>query len=269
MAPLKVVLRFASRSDDTLYVDWSSGVSELVTQLRAMHSDLRDSRIRLFHSGISLDPQQTWQAFRAKLMVTKTQDRRPQPSSPTLSTNGEESETANTAGEPQIDTVYIHCAVAALPSLASLDEQTSSLVSGEDSQSDSSDQRPRPPTQGFERLQQSAGLNGEDVATFRRQFHALRGTAPNASAEQRAQMEEEWLDGTGGQAAHDQDHARVELTENAAFQELVVGMAAGFFLGIVVILWLPEKGIFQPRQQLAVACGLFINVVLGMLFVYT
>ncbi|KAI9136914.1 hypothetical protein BKA69DRAFT_1101257 [Paraphysoderma sedebokerense] len=45
------------------------------------------------------------------------------------------------------------------------------------------------------------------------------------------------------------------MTESSLFKELLIGMLYGFFGGVIIIVWLFEKEVFDRKQQI----GLYIR----------
>ncbi|KAJ3363509.1 hypothetical protein GGF31_000951 [Allomyces arbusculus] len=173
---------------------------------------------------------------------------------------------ASTTAVPDlIDAVCLHCAVSDItpplpPSSAPGSPRLHSVNAAPTSPSTSTSTAP--PPRGFDLLADS-GFSPADIAAFRREFHALRGST-DASPDEQARLEDQWMEGRSG--ANDRDAAHVELSENAAFKESLAGISLGFVLGMLVLLVVVEPGVFSRRQQIGMVVGVVINAAFGVLW---
>lgn len=182
-----------------------------------------------------------------------------QPAIATASRKGKERMAINLSHSPSrkfVTTIYLHAAVSERPKDRS----------DEGNRTDSSESATPPqvqPQTGLDRLR-SAGMSPTEISNLRNQFHMLRGTLGMAELD-RVRAEEEWMDSLAGNGNGNAGDARVEMTESSLFKELLIGMLYGFFGGVIIIVWLFEKEVFDRKQQIAVICGLLINVSFGVL----
>ncbi|KAJ1922629.1 hypothetical protein IWQ60_006396 [Tieghemiomyces parasiticus] len=124
--------------------------------------------------------------------------------------------------EDIIEPVFIHCAVSDPPPPETTSE-------------------PAPPTPvGFDRLR-DAGFSEQEIGNIRDQFHMFQGNQPNIDNEDQIRnMEEEWMD-NGGQ------NAAVDGVSGQGYTELFQGFCIGFFLGLFAPFWYKEN--MTPRQH--------------------
>ena len=111
--------------------------------------------------------------------------------------------------------------------------------------------------QGFDRLLQ-LGMSQQDVANFRTEFHALRGTDLEDTPEAARSAEEEWM---SNPVTDGQDEP---LANEGSDYDWIYGALIGFFGGIISLFWLRE--VFNRRQQIGLLMGLWANVVIGFLY---
>ncbi|KNE73373.1 hypothetical protein AMAG_17540, partial [Allomyces macrogynus ATCC 38327] len=162
-----------------------------------------------------------------------------------------------------IDAVCLHCAVSdPPPPTTSSAPGSPRLHSSAPTSPTSNSSTALTPPRGFDLLSDS-GFSPADIAAFRREFHALRGST-DASPDEQARLEDQWMEGRSG--ANDRDAAHVELSENAAFKESLAGISLGFVLGMLVLLVVVEPGVFSRRQQIGMVVGVVINAAFGVLW---
>ncbi|KAI9206854.1 DUF2407 C-terminal domain-containing protein [Polychytrium aggregatum] len=133
--------------------------------------------------------------------------------------------------------IYIHCVVSEAPVS---DQQAPQL---------------RGPAVGFDRLIE-IGFSREEIEALRSQFHSIRGgdegEAQNA--------EEEWIDNRVNR-----EEAAAEVSRDGTHVDLLCGLMVGYFIGIIVVFWIKEQGLFTRRHQMGIIAGLMINIVFGIL----
>jgi hypothetical protein len=57
----------------------------------------------------------------------------------------------------------------------------------------------------------------------------------------------------------------LEIRLQGSHEDLLWGMVVGFFIGVVVLFWIKEHGMFNRRQQMGIIVGLLINTSLGVM----
>ncbi|KAJ3354305.1 hypothetical protein GGF32_002606 [Allomyces javanicus] len=296
--PVLVLVKLSDGRDCQFPTTWRRPLAHVDAALRARFPDLQGKRLRLVHGGSILGPPDApLQSHKARLLVTKVP--RPlfaeetdvvneaelaRPPSPTLASDddvvlddrtpllvdGEPlpralpvTPAASSAPAPDlIDAVCLHCAVSDPPPLSSSSAPGSPRLHSASAPTSPTSTAPAPPPRGFDLLADS-GFSPADIAAFRREFHALRGST-DASPDEQARLEDQWMEGRSG--ANDRDAAHVELSENAAFKESLAGISLGFVLGMLVLLVVVEPGVFSRRQQIGMVVGVLINAAFGLLW---
>ncbi|KAJ3102289.1 hypothetical protein HDU97_000646 [Phlyctochytrium planicorne] len=147
-------------------------------------------------------------------------------------------------GSPSLEsnsrTLYMHCAVSeSLNPSSQLGRQ----------------ENPEP-SRGFDRLLE-IGFSVEEVDNLRTQFHNIRGTNTHMDFESVRNAEEEWIDNSAIRNR--------EPESEGSMVDVVIGVMAGFFLGVLVLFWIKEQGFFTRRQQMGIIAGLFLNISYGIL----
>ncbi|KAJ1924837.1 hypothetical protein IWQ60_004946 [Tieghemiomyces parasiticus] len=131
--------------------------------------------------------------------------------------------------ENTIEPVFIHCAVSDPPPPETTSEPAPPTTT-----------RPARQPVGFDRLR-DAGFSEQEIGNIRDQFHMFQGNQPNIDNEDQIRnMEEEWMD-NGGQ------NAAVDGVSGQGYTELFQGFCIGFFLGLFAPFWYKEN--MTPRQH--------------------
>ncbi|KAJ3332662.1 hypothetical protein HDU76_013476 [Blyttiomyces sp. JEL0837] len=154
-----------------------------------------------------------------------------------ISSLQEGSSTESNSGGPA--PMYLHCAVSDAP--ASSESQAPQL---------------RVPALGFDRLLE-IGFSREEVDNLRVQFHAMRGTEYHDQNDAARSAEEDWIDNRNTNTR--------DTAVDGTHLDMLSGLIVGFFLGVLVLFWIKEQGLFTRRQQMGIIVGLLVNLSFGVL----
>jgi hypothetical protein len=111
-----------------------------------------------------------------------------------------------------------------------------------------------PAPRGFDRLRE-AGLSDEDIANLRAQFNREGGDEDAALS-----AEEAWIDNDG----QDLNDGLTEALQGGSY-EVLLGGAAGFFLGFAALLVIFEMdSIAGRRLPAAIVVGVCFNLIFGL-----
>ncbi|KAI8899653.1 DUF2407 C-terminal domain-containing protein [Globomyces pollinis-pini] len=113
-----------------------------------------------------------------------------------------------------------------------------------------------PNLQGFDRLLEM-GIGESEVTELREQFHAVRGLNALESPNMAREAEEQWIDSTEPGNLDNQ-------IEGSEF-DLVTGLCIGFFLGLIVFIWIKESYLFSKKQQQGIIIGFLLNITFGII----
>jgi hypothetical protein len=47
--------------------------------------------------------------------------------------------------------------------------------------------------------------------------------------------------------------------------DMLWGLMVGFFVGIIILFWIKEQGLFTRRQQMGIIVGMLLNISFGIL----
>lgn len=288
---IDIVVRFSTSQPDIVLtiVDPSCvSILSLKQQIRAeLHSPVKESRLRLIHSGRVL---QDTAALLKSLNIT--------PAPPKARADGDGNHVALSAkakGKSPIhegrSRVYIHCSIgdgleptelanereAALEADSSLARATLSITPSTPTrdgalQSSNAATTTAPAPRGFDRLL-SAGFNASEVAALRAQFLAIQAHTHTPDAMPMGQellaMEERWLDSGSGAGGGAGDRGGVDAgvfgpEDTGGLEDMLYGNLIGFFWPIGAMCWLMrEEGVWSRRRQIAVFSGFMVNLLFG------
>ncbi|KAI8807172.1 DUF2407 C-terminal domain-containing protein [Cladochytrium replicatum] len=149
--------------------------------------------------------------------------------------------------------LFLHCVVSEGPSSS---EQEPQIGNG--------------PSIGFDRLLE-IGFTREEVDALRSQFHAMRGVDPNQTNADPSNpslaarfAEDDWIDNRTPSNTTNPEGSP-EWEQEGTLSDMLAGLLFGFFMGILVLLWMKEQGIFNRRQQAGILAGFLINISFGIL----
>ncbi|ORY80816.1 hypothetical protein BCR37DRAFT_53954 [Protomyces lactucae-debilis] len=150
----------------------------------------------------------------------------------------------------QDDQVIAH---VALPHEEEIVVQCSiSELSGSPAAADSEDSAVMTPApRGFDRLR-DAGLSDQDIANLRQQFDHDQD---NADEDANLAAEEAWIDNDG----NDQNDALQGIS-----YEILLGCAAGFFVGFIALFAIFEMDRLGKRLPAAIVVGVAFNLIFGL-----
>ncbi|KAG0680469.1 hypothetical protein C6P40_003666 [Pichia californica] len=301
---VQLVVRYVNGLKDTV-IDTESDsaiVKNLPTsyirqQIRYMHPDLSNKRLKLLHNGRVLMSHTDFTKEISYLSKNLDED-------DNSNYNNHES-TSLLITEPI--KIYFHCIVGDKLSDKELQDE------------EKLDQQPTKSTteapKGFDRLL-SQGFSASDIEDLRRQFFRLHGSQlpSNANAEQIRELEDRWIDSSVNHEI-DEFPANVRLNLNSSgntdnnnrdneqdttfemnnnnnsntnnnnnnngfgvreqmirrdtqtHKEMFIGVCVGFALGglALLLLFMDVGGIFGKRTRMAVICGVIVNVCFGVL----
>ncbi|KAI8854421.1 DUF2407 C-terminal domain-containing protein [Chytridium lagenaria] len=114
------------------------------------------------------------------------------------------------------------------------------------------------------------GFSAEEVDNLRTQFHSIRGTDVHVNFDTARNAEEEWIDNA---TVRDRESSNNSISfslmhvdeEEGSNMDVLIGLLAGFFMGVLVLFWIKEHSLFTRRQQMGIIAGLLLNISFGIL----
>ncbi|PRP80901.1 hypothetical protein PROFUN_11342 [Planoprotostelium fungivorum] len=131
-------------------------------------------------------------------------------------------------------------------------------------------QDPQEEIRGFNRLR-TFGFNQSEIDHIRTQFHTHRLVNngflhANTNVEQQLSLEEEWINSEGLNANRDvqaeQPPIEETSTDTGDNEDIFKGLVMGFALGLVMLLWLPDRSL-PFRMKLGIVAGLSASFLFG------
>ncbi|KAJ1332169.1 hypothetical protein BSLG_008985 [Batrachochytrium salamandrivorans] len=109
---------------------------------------------------------------------------------------------------------------------------------------------------GFDRLIE-LGMSIQEVEDLRTQFHSLRSQGADEPPENARDAEESWMENPVSTGHFDDT--------GGTHTDMLIGLMVGFFMGILILLWIKEAHMCNQRRQLGIITGLTINISFGVL----
>ena len=57
----------------------------------------------------------------------------------------------------------------------------------------------------------------------------------------------------------------IDVVIEGTHLDMIWGLMVGFFMGIIILFWIKEQGLFTRRQQMGIIVGMLLNISFGIL----